>query len=66
MEGEDCFEIVGKGSCFYGEAVCDVGDKVDEVTEGDYAGRGCGTRGRHEDVALRLVLSILIFEVFAV
>ena len=35
-------------------------DEVDEVAEGDDSGGGCGRGGGEEDVALRLILTVLI------
>ena len=66
MEGKNYSEIAGEGGGFFGEAVRDVGDEVDEVAEGDYTCGCCRAGGRHEDVSLRLVLPILIFKIFAV
>lgn len=66
VQCEDRFQIFWEFCSVFRKAVGDVCDEINEVAEGDYAGRGCGAGGGQEDVALRLVLAILIEKVFAV
>jgi len=66
MQSEDRLQVRGKSGCCLRVAVCDVGDEVYKVAEGDYSTGGGGCGGGEENIALGEVLVILHAELIIV
>lgn len=66
MKSKDSLQVGWEGGGICRETVCNMCNEVNKVAEGDYAGGGCSAWGGEEDIALRLILPILVEEVFAI